>query len=384
MRTKTSSVVVLLLCACASNDGPASEAGGGGAVSAGSHGGGTSSPTASGTGGGGGRGADGGGGSGAGGDGGAGGGGGEGGGEPACDRSPLAVAGDVFDPGEVYVMGTLEESSCYRYAVAHWSRPDSAAVGFTCDATTWSAQIRPTDGHFLYVDAALDDDRLREFRCDGCPYDGGDYPIAPHDNDTVLPTPACERDILGTTQFLVSATGAVLHRCNVAAATWYDETGKVVYADPDSPLLHVGHGDLALTRRSVVDLATSASTPIVGLPDRQIRTVRAKAPDKFLLVIDVEPDAPPEDGRQELWEVDGAGNATQLGAFPPIPADLLYVFATSSKLDACGGLVQIGHAAELAIDVIVRREIGGTSEVVYTETTDPRVKLHGSSLVTGP
>lgn len=112
--------------------------------------------------------------------------------------------------------------------------------------------------------------------------------------------------------------------------------------------------------------------------------MRAKAPDRFLLVIDVEPDAPPEDGRQELWEVDGAGNATRLGAFPLIPAGLLYVFATSSKLDACGGLVQIGRAAELAIDVIVRREIGGTSEVVYTETTDPRVKLHGSSLVTGP
>ncbi|WP_437941465.1 hypothetical protein [Sorangium sp. So ce341] len=87
-----------------------------------------------------------------------------------------------------------------------------------------------------------EDDVLLEFRCDGCPYDGGEYPLGPRANDPVLPTPPCEEDILAYTHFLISPEGAVLHRCRVDAPTWYDPSGNEVYADPDSPLLHFGHG----------------------------------------------------------------------------------------------------------------------------------------------
>ncbi|WP_437626529.1 hypothetical protein [Sorangium sp. So ce1151] len=35
-------------------------------------------------------------------------------------------------------------------------------------------------------------------------------------------------------------------------------------------------------------------------------------------------------------------------------------------------------------DLVVRREIGGASEVVHTEESEPLVRNHGSRLVTGP
>jgi hypothetical protein len=36
------------------------------------------------------------------------------------------------------------------------------------------------------------------------------------------------------------------------------------------------------------------------------------------------------------------------------------------------------------VDVIVRQEVGGTSDVVYSEATNPVVKIHVSTLITGP
>ncbi|KYG05079.1 hypothetical protein BE21_42995 [Sorangium cellulosum] len=358
----------MLLAACTANGEPPAEAGSGGDVSTAGGGDGATAGAAGGAGGDGG--------------GGEGGGDGEGGAGPECDGAPVTLTGDVLDPGQVYLDGTLEEGACYMSAVAHWSTPSSAVVGFPCHFDGRNAQIRPTDGRLIYLDS--EDDVLLEFRCEGCPYDGGEYPLGPRANDPVLPTPPCEEDILAYTHFLISPEGAVLHRCRVDAPTWYDPSGNEVYADPDSPLLHLGHGGLALTERSVVDLATSASTPIVGLPERKVHTVRAKAPDRFLVVIDEEADRPPEESRQELWEVDGTGTATRLGAFPPLPAGVLSVYAIGAKLDACGGLLQIGEADDDSSDVIVRREIGGASEVVYTEATEPLVRMHGASLITGP
>ncbi|KYF96700.1 hypothetical protein BE17_31850 [Sorangium cellulosum] len=294
----------------------------------------------------------------------------------------MAVTGDVLDPAQVYLAGTLSEGSCGRDALTHWSSPGSAVVGFDCSVDERSARIRSTDGRLLYTNVF--EDLLREFRCDDCPFRGGDYPAAPLDNDTVLRTPPCTQGLDPLSGFLVSPAGAVLHRCRSDAATWYDESGRVAYADPEDPLLHLGYGDLALAARSVVRLATSASLPIAGLPeDRLLHTVRARAPDSFLLVLESE--HPTDDGgSQELWEVDGDGAATRLGAFPPLPAGAMQVSAYTSKLDGCGALLQFGGGPGVLEDVIVRRHIDGASEVVYTEATAPLVKIHVSALVTGP
>ncbi|WP_438024275.1 hypothetical protein [Sorangium sp. So ce233] len=305
-----------------------------------------------------------------------------GGGAPDCSGASAAVTGDVLDPDQVYLAGTLSEGSCGRDAVAHWSSPGSAVVGFHCHVDERSARIRPSDGRLLYTNVF--EDLLREFRCDDCPFRGNDYPAAPLDNDPVLHTPPCADGLAPLTGFLVSPAGAVLYRCRSDDATWYDESGRVAYADPEDPLLHLGHGDLALAARSVVHLATSTSLPITGLPgDRLLHTVRARAPDSFLLVLESE--RPTDDGSsQELWQVDGDGAATRLGAFPPLPPGAVHVSAYTSKLDGCGALLQFGGGTGVLEDVIVRRHIGGVSEVVYTEAADPLVKIHVSSLFTGP
>ncbi|WP_437732144.1 hypothetical protein [Sorangium sp. So ce1335] len=308
--------------------------------------------------------------------------GGAGVGAPDCSGASSAVTGDVLDPDQVYLAGTLLEGACGRDAVAHWSSPESAVVGFHCHVDERSARIRPTDGRMLYTNVF--EHLLRAFHCDDCPFRGNDYPEAPLDNDPVLLTPPCPDGLVPHDGFLVSPKGAVLYRCRADAATWYDESGRVAYADPEAPLLHLGHGDLALAARSVVHLATSTSRPIIGLPEgRLLHTVRARAPDRFLLVLESE--RPTEDGSsQELWEIDGRGAAKRLGAFPPLPAGAVQVSAATSKLDGCGALLQFGGGTGLLEDIIVRRDIGGASEVVYTEAADPLVKIHVSALFTGP
>ncbi|MGK4002104.1 hypothetical protein WMF31_05735 [Sorangium sp. So ce1036] len=367
------------------DDGSGDSAGGGS-----NGGGGDDTPDCSGSGGNGGNGGNGGdsgGSGGSGGNGGSGSGSG-GGGAPDCTGAAVEVVGDVFDPAQVYLVGTLDEAArCGRDAVAHWSSPGSAVVGFDCLFDERSARIRPTDGRLLYSNVF--EGMLREFHCDGCLHTGGAYPLVPLANDPVSPTPPCTpASLTSLGGFLVSPAGIVLHGCRsggtLDATTWYDQSGAVVYADPDNPLRHLGHGDLALAERSVVHLATSVSLPLVGLPDdRPIHTVRATPPDRFLLVLEAERST--DDGSsQELWEVDGGGKATRLGAFPPLPAAAEQVSAHTSKLDACGALLQFGGGAGGGEDVIVRRELGGSSEVVYTEAADPMVKIRVSSLLTGP
>ncbi|WP_233561876.1 hypothetical protein [Sorangium cellulosum] len=52
--------------------------------------------------------------------------------------------------------------------------------------------------------------------------------------------------------------------------------------------------------------------------------------------------------------------------------------------EATGALLQLGQGPMVLQDVIVRREIGGSSVVVYDEADGPLVQIHISGLVTGP
>ena len=79
----------------------------------------------------------------------------------ACDRP------DKFDPGDVYIFGTLASGRCEFGAVAHWGDPSTPLVGFDCYANDDSAIVRPTDGRLLYMNHF--ENLIREFHCDGCP-----------------------------------------------------------------------------------------------------------------------------------------------------------------------------------------------------------------------
>jgi hypothetical protein len=301
-------------------------------------------------------------------------------GEPGPDLPPLPpdcdgdlLVSDVLQPEEVYIAGTLSEGACYLDALAHWSTPNDAVAGFDCYFDERGAKIRPTDGRLLYSNTF--EGLLREFHCDTCPIDStSEYPDNPLGNDFVLATPACDPDESTSLGHLVSPDGAIAYRCNGFLDTWYDERGAVVY-DGAEPLLHLGHDGLALTTNSVLSLSTGAVVPIVGLPAGNPVTIRADSEDGFRVVMTTE--------QPELWHVSATGAATSLGIYPPIPAGYS-PYGFIAALDGCGVLFQQGSGLEVFEDVILRRELGGTTDVVYTEATNPLVKLHISALVTGP
>ena len=221
---------------------------------------------------------------------------------------------------------------------------------------------------------------MREFHCDACTYTG----VYPNDflaNDTILPSLPCMSGGFYSLRFEVAPDGAVLHTCTSNPLVWYDSNGVIAYNNAGDHLLHLGFGGHALTMTRVVDLATMASVNIAGLPYAPILTTRAVPPDGFWVVSDAT--GPGQEGVQELWQIDALGAAVLVGAYPALPAGY-HVRAESSRLDSSGKLFQLGGWPDWSNDVIFRRTVGGTTEVVYDEVTKPLVKLHISALLTGP
>jgi hypothetical protein len=312
---------------------------------------------------------------------------GAGGSIPDCEGE---VTSDVFDPNRVYLIGTLSESSCGRTAIAAIECPNSAAVGFTCDfrgntSYPHSAQIRPGDGRLLYSQVPGE---LREFYCDLCPFrdrNGDRYPENVADNDPILlrlGSPSVTEP-----EFLVSPSGRFFHRRE--DGSWLVDTGGIAYDVEGSTLVHIGFDSVALAgpygaRRndrvdSLVHLFGGGSVQVIGLPDRDISSIRAAPPDRFVLTVRADNGL---QGEWELWEIDASATATLRGQYPPFPNGL----QDWSLQELTPNGVLFGMANDLGTfdDVIVRREIGGVSEIVYTEADNPIVKIHGSSFLSGP
>jgi hypothetical protein len=275
-------------------------------------------------------------------------------------------------------VGTLLVPFCGYDAIAHWSTPNSAAVGFDCWSHVDDSVIRPTDGKLLFLQS--DPDRILEFACDICPYTNAmmNYPPDPVANDVFVQS--CS-DGAYIQALLASPDGTVLHRCSSSYTVWRDNNDVPVYS-LNEELLHLGYASSALTKGHVVDLSTAASVPLTNIPIHQALTARALPGGGFVVVIHevIQPD---DYGAQQLWHVAADGAGTLLGSYPTLPSTISHVIPSTSRLEACGALVQIGTVAPLH-DVIVRRELNGASAVVYDEATQPLVQLHGSTLVTGP
>jgi hypothetical protein len=299
----------------------------------------------------------------------------------ATDAGPRFDGGlRVLDPGDVYLAGTLSEGACYRSALAHWANPNVAAVAFDCYFNAQQAVIRPTDGRLLYVNTF--EDLLREFHCDACPY-AGTYPSWSLVPDVVVPTP-CPVGGGRLGRFRVSADGTVLHACTSTNGLWRDARGDPVYDGTIDELVVVGAGGWLLTRTRVVSLDGGASASLAGLPPSPAGagpaawlSARWSGPGGFLVAAATAP-------VPSLWRVDLQGAAQRVGDYPPLPAGFDSRDHTA-RLDSAGRLFTQGDdTSGTFIDVIIRREVGGTADVVYTERSNPLVKLHGSALVTGP
>jgi hypothetical protein len=291
-----------------------------------------------------------------------------------------ALTGDVLDPDDIYLAGTLQEGACYRDALANWACPNSAVTGFDCyfdgnaaGGTRPSAQIRPTDGRLIYTNTF--EELIREFHCDLCPYlQGNAYPEHPLANDTVVPTD-CELS-QGRVAFLVSPTGVIVYYCP-GAREWRDLSHKFIHSDDGSdPLLHLGYQNMALKQKAVVDLGLRSATPIKGLPNGPWDAIRAEPSGSFIVAIRS------TETPESLWGIDKSGEATLRGQYPPLPASTS--LPSQGQLEPGGALVQFAEGPGVFEDVIVRRTIDGRSDVVYSDARGPLVKIHISGLITGP
>lgn len=285
---------------------------------------------------------------------------------------------DQLDPDEVYILGTLSQGACYLDAIAPVLAPDEALVGFECGTVFAYPVVRPGDGRMIYS-AGGAVDAIYAFRCDGCTYvsSAADYPSDPLANDEPIPTPSCAADAFSG-GFAVTADGAVAYRCD--DGLWYGE-GDEPFATPMDVSfrpLSFGHEATALLADGVVDLESGDYAPFTGLTQPNVIAQRAVEDGYRIAVQPTDIDQPPE-----LWHVAFDGTATSLGAFPAPPAD--QEVRAESALDGEGRLVQFAQdTTETFRDTIIRRSMDGESAVIYDEADDPVVKLHISSLFTGP
>jgi hypothetical protein len=211
---------------------------------------------------------------------------------------------------------------------------------------------------------------LREFRCDVCPIAGNDaYPDDPLANDVNVPTPMCEDQ--SSLRFLVSPDGSHLFRCT---GDWIHSEGIPISNPSEGELLHLGYDGLALTEVDVLNLTTGALVPWARPFDDAPIAIRADPRDGFLVV------RPFDEPR--LLHVSSAGRVSDLGAYPAPPDG--YAPSVGAALDGCGALLQLAYGPETFEDAVIRRDLDGASDVVYSESYDPVVKLHISALVTAP
>jgi hypothetical protein len=115
---------------------------------------------------------------------------------------------------------------------------------------------------------------------------------------------------------------------------------------------------------------------VIGLPtSSNLLAKRWSSPDGFWLAITTL-------DSDELWRVSTSGVAQRIGVLGAFPSDSYAAFG--ARLDSSGRLFHMGRISGSFIDIVVVREVGAPATVVYTEATNPLVKIHSSSLFTGP
>lgn len=288
------------------------------------------------------------------------------------DAGPIAPS---LDAGAVYLAGTLSEGACYLDALADVFNPNVASTGFDCYFSNDTAVLRPTDGAMLYFNTF--EWQLREYRCDECMVTSAatPYPSDPLANDRVVPTQCPGMDRMAG--FAVTADGEVLHRCSMTAGIFRFSTGGIAYSAGNDTVLAFGSVGWALTRTRVINWRLSSAGLITGLPSSMtLLAARWSPPDGFWLALRT-------NGVEELWRVDLAGVATKSGTFGAQPPNT--TASGGGRFDSAGRLFQAVNDTSAAFqDVVLMKEIGQPTVVVYTEATNPLVKIHISSLVTGP
>ena len=298
--------------------------------------------------------------------------------KPPINVNPGGVTS--LDPAQVYLWGTLQESVSYG-ALALVSSPKRYLVGF--DSSLDGRFAKLVNGTVFYEWS----DQVRQFASDGSysePLSEIEYPKDPLLNDPLIETPCPSGD--GLFAFHMNFEGRMVYGCSLIGGggfiDWYEDgTLLLERAGIDG----LAAGDVAISEQtgpvSIIDLASGEEYDVEAITG-YLMAFRGHG-DGFHAVenrggvLDI------------LWQVSADGSAEKLGEYPAPPDGIFHptsaAFARQGALSPEGALFQISRRdGDGQVDVIIRRTVDGTSEIVYDEADDPYVKIHISSLLTGP
>jgi hypothetical protein len=309
------------------------------------------------------------------------------GGKSGSADAPDYMKTGTFDPQQVYLLGTLSEGACYLDALTHWATPDFALTGFDCDTSRFGGMfIRPSDGRYVFSVSASSSNDYLAFVPDGSGTEA--YPKDPYTNDILLPS-VCANP---RSYFLDPSGGESVYLCYGSAPCAETATAKCAYyyeseeeyaVPAGNYLVRLGFDGYALLGSRTETTSTESWTVLT--PDGELvpasQTFQAAAmrahPEGFWLLRS----SPP--GLQR-WNLGFDGSVVLDGAYPDPP--LTSAYAGGCAFEGGGAVVCMGRSTDVTFeDHILRAELDADeAEVVYTEASDPLVKVHGSSLVTGP
>jgi hypothetical protein len=272
-----------------------------------------------------------------------------------------AVGGGDLGSTEVALYGTL--GSGYL-ALAAVSSPNSYVVGFN---HLWSS-LAFQGSSLLY----LNESRLYQFVEDGAftqRLQDITYPDAPEGNDILIDTPQCGDTNL--VSFIITSSGRLVYGCSTGKTTTYYDGNDAVLASDDVALLAVGAKNLGLAASSagLVTVSLASPTDLHPVTDVVLPPLAYRAnKDGFYVA---------ESGATiKLFQVSADGSSQDLGTYPPEP-DGIYPYQSQQDvaLTKDGTLYEIGNRMSNDLMVILRRTIGGKSEIVYDEADDPHVEI---------
>ena len=301
--------------------------------------------------------------------------------DPPSTPLPPAPLPPLFDPAEVYILG--EPFVGQSRIVVPWSTPNNwvGAVYMGSEPKIGLGSL--IYWHILpngrrYLRRMVPDTPVLDPRSGTQFFDG----LATTRNDDFVPTSACANQNGHVFQFGIHADGTVAFNCftfdpnlpRPDIEQWYFTDGSPdFYGGSTLPLL--GPPGFALTRQG--NIATSSSAiPLSLIPPGSFLTGRGD-PNGFRVAY-----GDMGTGLIELYSVDLTGDVSLVSAYPPRLADHALSFGNRPTMAENGDIYYVTNRVGNTNDrIVVRRQVNGTTEVVYDQSVGPPLLFGNLSVV---